>query len=640
MQPQDPEHSGSATNQVENAQRDDSSWYVLVDEKQFGPLAQDYLVKLAQEGKLRPETLVWRPGLKNWVAAETTGVLFPSSLARSTSSSRSDANLARITVSAEERLPTAPAEDAKTDGPLQPRTDEPAVKKRNYIVRHWRGELSLPVSYWVNGFLGSLAATIVIAVIAASANFRDDYDPTIALLSVGGIWTAVFVILTWQVVGTWRSATNYQKDKSLWGGTAKVLLVIGVIRSLVEFVQHGLPQIQEVYEISRGDERVGKYAFRVLHDGRELEFSGGITFGAAKEFERFLGAMGGVQLVHLNSIGGRILEAQHIGNLIRSRNLSTYVSHQCLSACTIIFLSGRERLITAQARIGFHQPDIPGLSQEGRREIIDAEVKRLRGLGMSQAFALKANQAPPNDMWFPSNSELLAEKAATRLVNSADFAVSGLPQSELTDDSIERMLLSNDLFVAIRKVDPQTYKTILERFSEGIRRGKTPSELRSDIFPLTVNLLYELLPFASDDMLLAYTQFSIRQLSTMNSSAPSDCYFYVNPDKANSGALIALTPKYRDLFAEEQKLEARIISESSGKDKNIPSEKEVGASINQVFAALEGQFGNDLKLLSADTVGAERHRAYCQVLVSMYANVLKLPRNQAVAVLRYLFANK
>jgi hypothetical protein len=24
---------------------------------------------------------------------------------------------------------------------------------RNYLMRHWRGELSLPISYWVNGSL-------------------------------------------------------------------------------------------------------------------------------------------------------------------------------------------------------------------------------------------------------------------------------------------------------------------------------------------------------------------------------------------------------------------------------------------------------------------------------------------------------
>lgn len=640
MQPQDPEHSGSVASQGNvTAQLDNCNWYVLVDEKQFGPLPEDYLVKLARQGELRPETPVWRPGLENWVAAEATG-LIDSWPAPWTSPSDSDASLAWISGSAEDRLPPAPAEDAKTEVPLPPRAEQPAAKKRNYIVRHWRGELSLPVSYWVNGFLATLVAVVVIAAITASADFRDDYDPTIALLSVGGIWATVFVILVWQVVGTWRSATNYQKNK-FWGRVAKVMLVVGVIRSLVDFAQNGLPQIQEVYAIFRGDERFGNFAFRVLRDGRELEFSGGVTFGAAKEFERFLNAMGGVQVVHLNSIGGRILEAQRMGNLVRSRNLSTYVSHQCLSACTIIFLSGRERLITEQAKIGFHQPDVPGLDPEGRRAIINEEMQRLRALGLSETFARKANQATPDDMWFPSTSELLAEKTATRIVNSADFAVSGLAQSQLTDDSIERTLLANDLFVAIRKVDPETYKTILERFSEGIRRGKTPFELRSDIFPLTVNVFLELLPYASDDNLLTFTQSMVRQLSILNSSDPSDCYYYINPEKADSpGALPMVNPKYKELFEEEQKLEAQIISQFSGRDKPIPSEKDVSASVDKVFAALKGKFGDDLQLLSADKVTAEKYQAYCQVLGSMYANVLKLPRNQAVAVLRYIFAHQ
>ncbi|MBO0758032.1 MAG: hypothetical protein J2P54_19470, partial [Bradyrhizobiaceae bacterium] len=70
------------------------------------------------------------------------------------------------------------------------------------------------------------------------------------------------------------------------------------------------------------------------------------------------------------------------------------------------------------------------------------------------------------------------------------------------------------------------------------------------------------------------------------------------------------------------------------------SKKDVGASIDKVLAGLKGQFGNDLALLSADDVGAERYRAYCQVLVSMYTSVLKLPRGQAVAVLRYIFAHQ
>ena len=28
-------------------------------------------------------------------------------------------------------------------------------KSRNYFLRHWRGELSLPVTYWINNILAS-----------------------------------------------------------------------------------------------------------------------------------------------------------------------------------------------------------------------------------------------------------------------------------------------------------------------------------------------------------------------------------------------------------------------------------------------------------------------------------------------------
>ena len=32
--------------------------------------------------------------------------------------------------------------------------DDPApVEQPNYFIRHWRGDLPLPVSYWINGFL-------------------------------------------------------------------------------------------------------------------------------------------------------------------------------------------------------------------------------------------------------------------------------------------------------------------------------------------------------------------------------------------------------------------------------------------------------------------------------------------------------
>ena len=208
--------------------------------------------------------------------------------------------------------------------------------------------------------------------------------------------------VSWQVVGTWKSATNYQiqNPKKYWGLAAKVVLVLAVLRTLYALGYTGIPQIKEYYEIYAGDESVGKHNFRVLRNGQELEFTGGISFGVAKEFAQFLTAMGALRTVHLNSIGGRISEAQRIGALVKAKGLDTYVVGQCLSACTIVFLSGRNRLIAPGAKLGFHQPNFPGLTDDERKRFVAEEKSRLRQLGVSATFAKRANTASPEDMWF------------------------------------------------------------------------------------------------------------------------------------------------------------------------------------------------------------------------------------------------
>jgi hypothetical protein len=311
-----------------------------------------------------------------------------------------------------------------------------------------------------------------------------------------------------------------------------------------------------------------------------------------------------------------------------------------MSACTIIFLNGRERLVTAQAKIGFHQPDLAGLSTEERRDMIAQEEKRLRTLGLSATFAHKANVAPPSDMWVPTTTELLAEKAATRLVDAADFAFSGVTQSDLTDEKIEQGLLGNALYATIRRIDAVTYKKILDRVTEGVRRGRTLSEMRSDISPLVDGLFFELLPYASDDNLIAFTRSLVGHMATINKGSPSDCYFYINPDKSDAGSLKAMSERYKELLAEEGQLEDRIFADFSGKDRSIPTERDVARSWNQISSALREQFGDDVELMWADHVSPDKHRAYCDILVTLYGDALRLPPQQAAPLLRYVFANR
>src|SRR5215467_10913068 len=79
MQPLAPEHAGSSQSFELSARHDDRNWYVLIKDQQFGPLDLAHLAKLAHDGTLKPDVLVWRPGFANWVSAETVRGFFPPS---------------------------------------------------------------------------------------------------------------------------------------------------------------------------------------------------------------------------------------------------------------------------------------------------------------------------------------------------------------------------------------------------------------------------------------------------------------------------------------------------------------------------------------------------------------------------------
>ncbi len=288
---------------------------------------------------------------------------------------------------------------------------------RNYFVRHWRGELSLPKSYWLNGLLGGFIVGVAITAVSLAVHSRSEAQPVVWLVTLIATWVVVALFTMWQAIGVWRSATNYRaSEKYFWGGLAKIVTVIGVLNLAYNCLFVGTAQMAGIYEIIDGDARVGPHQFKVLANGQVLEFSGGITFGVANELNGFLGAMENVRTVRLNSMGGRILEAQRMSDLIRAKGLITFVAQDCMSACTIVFLGGKERMIFPAARIGFHQPTFRGMTAASRLAAISTEQARLQRFGLSKEFAARANTATPSGMWFPDKDELVREKVVTRVV--------------------------------------------------------------------------------------------------------------------------------------------------------------------------------------------------------------------------------
>jgi hypothetical protein len=111
----------------------------------------------------------------------------------------------------------------------------------NYIVRQWRGDLSLSVSYWVNGWLLS------IGYIVGAVFIIDQDDPSITH-AVGVLIVGVlgFALQIWQLIGLWRSASKHteRRGRPIWAYLAKCCVVFGWLKFVSGIVElfGGLPR--------------------------------------------------------------------------------------------------------------------------------------------------------------------------------------------------------------------------------------------------------------------------------------------------------------------------------------------------------------------------------------------------------------
>jgi hypothetical protein len=239
--------------------------------------------------------------------------------------------------------------------------------------------------------------------------------------------TARYALCIWQMVGIWRSATNHAKRtrRRFWAVAAKSISSVVVILILYTEATFTLPAFRSLIDMYKGDAALGPHVIRVLPGGTEVEFFGSITWGSAAELGKVLDDNPNIRVVHLTSQGGRTGEAESIRELIRRRNLDSYTSATCMSACTIAFLGGRERWIGPGARLGFHQGEIPGANKIFRQVANEGFAASYRRSGINEVFINQILEVPPDRLWFPTVSHLEYAGVITGTAAPGQFAPGG-----------------------------------------------------------------------------------------------------------------------------------------------------------------------------------------------------------------------
>lgn len=506
------------------------------------------------------------------------------------------------------------------------------ARRGNYFARHWRGELSLPVSYFVNG-VGLSLASIALSQMVLS---RIDLPPWPGLIFVAGVWLLAIALTVWQAVGIWRAAGNHidRTGRVFWAGAARVLVTIGLISGGLQAINIGLPVLREHVKIVQGDVELGGFELRVLNQGREIGFSGAIVHGAAEALRLKLREAPQARILRLDSHGGRVAEARAMQRVVRDARLDTYVPARCLSACTVVFAGGAGRHADGAARIGFHAASIDGVSDAEMIEENLRTVEDMVRLGIDRAFATRAWLTPSSGMWYPSFDEM----KRARFVTAAADGRFALAPMRVDRQYVIDFLRESPSYRAIAEHEPEVFARLVDAGHQAMTQGRSADALTAELQAHLVPLTKKYLLHASDETLLLYGRVLVAQMRLIGGRKGAlACHAYVAGEASAAADILSnLTPEAQRDY--QRLAEQAVITGTAHAGALLP-QAQIDELMDRLWERLlqrqPPSFLDEMQALDNGTGDPNRS---CALLDVFYSAILELPPPQAAAVLRYLVA--
>lgn len=285
-----------------------------------------------------------------------------------------------------------------------------------YARKHWRGELSLGLSFWGNLVLPYASLWLLLElwlpldldVDSLALALRPDIA---ALLFVGSV-AAVFSVLIWQVVGVIRSAQVHKKrtgrKRAAFAsqGVAVVFLVLHL--PILWFIPYRYLFGMAMMATGIAANQFDQAEISLCSTNTAIKVEGAFGLGLSAEIRRQLSRYPDIQLIVLQGPGGSAYEARALHRIIASHSLTTIALDSCSSACAVAFLGGKKRIIGENARLGLHAVGQYSWDTEGvdlgpqNRAIKSLFVKQ----GISPGFINTVFSTPPDSTWYPSFQDL------------------------------------------------------------------------------------------------------------------------------------------------------------------------------------------------------------------------------------------
>ena len=501
----------------------------------------------------------------------------------------------------------------------------------NYIQKHWRGELSLTVSFWINNFLLNVALTLLSSLFLYSGTIENPV--TYARVVIIFFAFAFLIIYPWQVIGLWRSCNNHieKSGKRFWPRTVQVLVVLGLILALGRFSTSG-PFYKHFFRLGFGEDEYGNYSIKLEKNNTLIHLQGGLGFGVSEEVAQLLKKYPKVEGIILDSIGGRIYEGRELADLISTYDLDTYSLKGCYSAATTAFIAGNNRFLGTGANLAFHQYT---LGSDYIDTFVDIEEEQVKDLlifqrqGIKSEFLDKLFNVPHEELWYPTVDEMLDAGVIHGIVNPSDLSP---VEYGFNAEDFDEEFLDIPIFKTIQQYEPDTYRKLLAEFEEQIKKGATRIELQHAGANVFKSLAFTAMSQTSDEALIQYAQVTVGRLKKLKEIDPILCMKALYPQQY--GVLDFSKYSSDGKYPTDDVMNKIIID---AYEKNNPVVNTESAEL--LFENLGLELGEDADYLELENLqNTDDYGRHCDAVIKLYELILNEDKNIAGNALRYMFS--
>lgn len=516
--------------------------------------------------------------------------------------------------------------------------DEYQAPVGNWFKLHWQGMLPLDLSYWVNVFAIGLLLLFISPVL-----FQNLTDSNASPALRGGIIITFYVLITgisvWQLTGLYRSADKHTSrgGSTGWAMMAKLMVLIGIGRYCYDLNQTGVPFILESGKLIVGTSQLPPLSIRVMNQGTEVEILGGLEFGTSNNLAQVLADNPSVKIIHLNSMGGRIAEAKKLALLVKKNKLITYSKTQCLSACPIVFLAGKKKLLGDSAKLGFHSASFGDVSGSEVEELNKSLLSQLEEAKVPSWFIKKVSKINSEDVWYPSTDELIKAGFIDKVVDSGNYALSGVNDWQ-NPTTIDHELQKHEVYKSLNQFDKEGYKIVRDWMVTGIKDGTPLNTITNKVNSyLYVERLSHYMQLGGDEEVIQYMESQIVQMEYLKNDYPAKCASYTYPEVFDSDIAYDIASLLPSEVSEKETIAFNLLIKSLSPENYIVNKNEQTTIITDVvekMIAVDSSYGD---VLSNPAKYHEEPEKLCTVGIMLNKEINALPIEKAGSLLRSFY---